>query len=398
MNQIKQFYRKMYKQIAFYWVWFKRWRKSKHIKVNPRKIVFLTINNMYTCNPKYIAEELLKRNLDYELVWMTTKKVIVDNHFFPKGITLRFINTPEAFIDIMSAKVINDNGFKYQEGHYLPKLPGQIYIETWHGSLGLKRFGAKYDSVKTRVKAAKRCGKLTDFCISNSDFETNLVYHGEFWPTASVWKVGHPRNDILINANSNEQKELKQKICEIYQIDEKKKIALYAPTFRDDMSEGYYQIELYLLQQTLKRRFSGEWHIMIRYHFISRNLAVTIQENDYVTNVTNYTDMQELLAITDVGITDYSSWICDFVLTKKPAFLFATDISAYENERGFYYPLKTTPFPLATSNDELMENILNFDEKSYVEKCDNFIAEKGCEENGSAAFETVNKIIQLMEQ
>ena len=45
-----------------------------------------------------------------------------------------------------------------------------------------------------------------------------------------------------------------------------------------------------------------------------------------------------------------------------------------------------------------MENILNFDEKSYVEKCDNFIAEKGCEENGSAAFETVNKIIQLMEQ
>ena len=108
--------------------------------------------------------------------------------------------------------------------------------------------------------------------------------------------------------------------------------------------------------------------------------------------------MQELLAITDVGITDYSSWICDFVLTKKPAFLFATDISAYENERGFYYPLKTTPFPLATSNDELMENILNFDEKSYVEKCDNFIAEKGCEENGSAAFETVNKIIQLMEQ
>ena len=44
------------------------------------------------------------------------------------------------------------------------------------------------------------------------------------------------------------------------------------------------------------------------------------------------------MLIADVGITDYSSWICDYLLTKKTGFIFATDMQNYNTERGFYYP------------------------------------------------------------
>ena len=92
----------------------------------------------------------------------------------------------------------------------------------------------------------------------------------------------------------------------------------------------------------------------------------------------------------------YSSWICDFVLTRRPAFFFATDLQDYYTERGFYYPLETTPFPLAQSNDELQKYILEFDEEEYREECEAFIKDKGCVDDGHAAKRIVEKIKEII--
>ena len=47
-------------------------------------------------------------------------------------------------------------------------------------------------------------------------------------------------------------------------------------------------------------------------------------------DATRYDDMQELLAAADAVISDYSSLMFDYGLTKRPCFQFATDIAAYE--------------------------------------------------------------------
>ena len=82
--------------------------------------------------------------------------------------------------------------------------------------------------------------------------------------------------------------------------------------------------------------------------------------------------MQELLCVSDVLITDYSSVMFDFSLSKKPCFLFATDIDDYKNDRNFYFDFRELPFLLAESNDSLAENILDFNLKSYVTALDDF--------------------------
>ena len=46
--------------------------------------------------------------------------------------------------------------------------------------------------------------------------------------------------------------------------------------------------------------------------------------------------------------------------------IYATDIELYNNERGFCYPLETTPFPIATNNDELAAQVAAFDEEKYL--------------------------------
>lgn len=108
--------------------------------------------------------------------------------------------------------------------------------------------------------------------------------------------------------------------------------------------------------------------------------------------------MQELLAIADVGITDYSSWCCDYVLTGRPCFIYARDLESYNTERGLYYPLEETPFPIATNNEELEKNILDFNETNYLADRDCFLRARGCWEDGNAAEKVVEKIRRIIEE
>ena len=91
--------------------------------------------------------------------------------------------------------------------------------------------------------------------------------------------------------------------------------------------------------------------------------------------------MQELLVAADAGVTDYSSWIFDYVLSGKPGFLIEIGLDEFKEQRGFYYPIETTPFPIAKNSTELAKCIKNFDEDKY----------------GHASERIVAKIKELME-
>ena len=115
-------------------------------------------------------------------------------------------------------------------------------------------------------------------------------------------------------------------------------------------------------------------------------------------NAGEYSDIQELLSCTEVGITDYSSWICDYLLTGRPGFLFAADMEKYEQkDRDFFYPLSSMPYPLALNNAELVQNILHFENLGFKEKCRAFLAEKGCMDDGHAAERIVDFIEEIRE-
>lgn len=82
-------------------------------------------------------------------------------------------------------------------------------------------------------------------------------------------------------------------------------------------------------------------------------------------DASNYPDMQELLYAADVLITDYSSSMWDFSLTRRPCFLYATDLNYYDLDRGFYSDIHTWPYPLAESNSALIKNIKQFNNDQY---------------------------------
>lgn len=362
---------------------------SRHTEVVPNQVMFRTYQDKYTCNPKYVCEELLRHHPDWRIIWVYSKKTGEDFSAFPKEVELVEVYTYRFYEAMAQSKYWIDNAHNFTwEG--FPKKKEQILINLWHGSLGLKRIDAASDTNVKRQKAGKRAGKITNYCIANSAFEAD-VFRTSYWPHTPCLFYGHARNDIFF---SKERMDLaKQNICETYSIPPDSNILLYAPTFRDDKTNhSCYQLDYDSIRHALETRFGGTWVILQRFHYHTKK--VKYKKKAYLYDATSYCDMQELAAAADVALTDYSSWICDFVLTRRPGFLYTPDLEEYTKERGFYYPLTDTPFPLASHMDGVLNNILHFNEEQYLTKVEAYLKRLGCVEDGHAA----EKIMQLLTQ
>lgn len=373
-------------------------------EVVPNRIVFANFQGNYSCNPKYICEELIKRKLPVEIYWFTKSNVDNAQKSFPKGVTLVEYGSVEAFLALASSRIWIDNAFNCIWKN-VSKKDNQVFIETWHGSMGLKRINSESVGDKYWSNRAKASRELIDYCISDSSFETE-VFRSSHWPNNNILEYGHPRNDILFKKQTREQRMgILEKIGVIHydrwtgELLEKDvddiRICLYAPTFRDGETSTF-NLDYDKLTQSLEKRYGHKWLIARRLH--RKNIDGDRVNSSKVVDVTDYVDMQELMVIADAGITDYSSWICDYVLTGKPGFIYAPDLAKYESTRGFYYPLETTPFPIAQTEEELQQNIIDFDNEKYQEDAERFLKDRGCYEDGHASERVVDLIEKIINE
>lgn len=368
--------------------------------IQPGKIVFDNYRgNGFGCNTKYVARELIKRGdaEKYDLVWLVSQTDLERGELPPQIRAVRY-GSLKSFFELATAKVWVSNYHKiYFAQCGLRKRKDQFFIQMWHGSLGIKMIEnhvAILTQEKRWLRAAIASSRMTDFWISNSDFETN-VYKSAFWGVTDEKTLlyGHPRNDVFFD---DRMMALARHKVDCFYGTDGKKLLLYAPTFREDYRTDCYRLDYIGLVHHLKSRFGGEWAVLARLHPRVKELANEILPPAAgIVDATRYADMQELLAAADCLITDYSSCAFDFMLTRRPVFLFATDVKEYDVERGFYYPLEATPFPLAQENVELMKNIDAFDKAAYLLKVEAFLAEKGCIEDGHASERVADLIERL---
>jgi len=363
----------------------------KNIKIDENKITFITFQGRYECNPKAICEEIIKQKLPYKLVWIAKKDDFNNLEQYPKELKIVLHNSIESYKELASSKIIIMNATELINLNY-KKRKGQIYIQTWHGSMGFKRLYT--DNRSKWRKNAFKLGTQTEYIVTNSDFETK-VYRETYWKDTPLLEYGHARNDILIN-KGKEYDEASLKVRKLYNIPKNKKIVLWAPTFRNDLTYKHYMLDYNKLKECLKNKYNCDFEILVRFHYKLMEQKVPKNFFDGVVNANEYPDIQDLLCASDVGITDYSSWMCDYVLTKKPGFLYTPDIDYYDKERGFYYPLETTPFGASKTQEELFERINNFDQNKYNKEVDKFLKDRGCFEKGNASVRIVEKIKELM--
>jgi CDP-glycerol glycerophosphotransferase len=280
-------------------------------------------------------------------------------------------------------------------------------VNTWHGGGAYKKVGfanynsekeRKYWRSKMRMKFGDTTGKNVTWFISSCKAFSDVMHESYRIAYNKYLSVGMPRNDIFFRANTDLIISLKNKL----NISMNTGIVLYAPTHRSNVNHSldvmncainYLNIDMII--NILKERFKKEFVCLFRGHpgFLSKlQCSGTI-------NVSSYNDMQELLLIADVLITDYSSSIWDFSLTKKPCFLFTPDLDLYlSHDRGFYTPIEEWPYPFARTNEELCNNIMNFDQLKHEAKIKKHHEDLGSYEQGTATSKVTELLQKIFEK
>lgn len=372
--------RKIYKIYDFF---------SLHDRVNPKKIVFSNYyGSGYGDNPKYIAEYIMDNNLDYQLYWLVdnSKK---QSSTLPKNIKQISYFSFNAMRELSTAAIWIDN---CRKSFFPKKKKNQIYIQTWHGSLPIKKIEADAPNLPERyVDFAKKDSRVIDVILSGSEFKSN-IYKTRFWYDGLILNIGTPRSDIFFNKDKIAFAD--NKVRKYFEIDSNTRVLLYAPTFRKSYSLEIYKLNYDKILQNVKAIYPDDWCIITRLHPNLQKYSEDLQLPANVINATLYPDMQELLCVSDIVISDYSGLMFDFYLMNKPVFLYCPDLIEYRlQDRDLYFDIEELPFPLANNLNELISNIINFSNDKYRNDIGLFKRKIGLCEKGNSCKALFNWIL-----
>ena len=338
----------------------------------------------YSCNPRYLTEYLLENNPEFEIFWVF--KGNVDTSGVDKRIKCVLYKSLRYFLLVNTAEFFITNARTDPYRIYWHKRKGQKYVMLWHGGVALKRIEKDAESQLSYsyLKKAKIDSKVCDLMVSGCRFQTSLLKE-KFWYDGEILERGIPRNDVFFDKARHP--EMRERICRKYGISPDSRIVLYAPTFRRNKSIEPYRIDWSRVVPELRKIYGTEKvSVLLRLHpnLIGKADASSLVNDESVIDVTRYHDMQELLCVSDLLITDYSSSMFDITMLKKPCMLYATDIEKYN--RGYYFDFAELPFPLARNEEELIGNIRTFDSAAYDESVESFFEKHiGLCEDGNAS-------------
>jgi len=279
---------------------------------------------------------------------------------------------------LLRAKVVIvcSSGWMRKSKYYLSFRAKKIQL--WHG-ISLKKMElahlqiAEYiSSLKGKFDNAIR-GKFInhDLVISPSEFYTKNVFSKAF-RAKDFLESGYPRNDIFFNDHDNELIFLGSDKTTISKINELRasghKIILYAPTFRDTGGNAITDGALNLDALSL---FAEKHRVIFvfKYHSVANDVC----DQGRYTNILEYDnsrDIQPLLRLSDILITDYSSVYMDYLLLDKPIIFFNYDYEKYtQKDRELFFDYDwITPGPKCCSQDSLEKTLTDY----IVEQKDDF--------------------------
>ena len=234
------------------------------------------------------------------------------------------------------------------------KKPGQILLDTWHGT-PLKGLGRSIRDNPHTIGNVQRIFLMSDYLLYPNRFTFDKMR--EDYMIAPFFKgkyviSGYPRNDILFDhqaaASVREQLGLSEK-----------RVAVFMPTWKEcngEDEERYHSRMLTDALEALDRSADDHVVVIAKLHHLA---AGSIDFSAYRRVIPFPADFEtyEVLAAADCLITDYSSVLFDFADTGRKIILYAYDSQQYQNTRSMYFPIEELPFPIVTDPMSLVDEV-----------------------------------------
>jgi len=343
----------------------------------------------YSDNPRAIHEELVRREVPLEHVWVARDAMFSA----PAGATVVRDGSREHYEAMAEARFIVTNDH-FPE--WFSRRPDQVCLQTWHGT-PLKRLGFDMPEVRKSIRRAKqRWGEQAEnwqYLLSPNHFSTPIL-QGAYALESELLETGYPRIDRLIRGDRDEAgRQVRQRLG----IPDGVRAILYAPTYRDHIVDGRgrYRLDMHLDVEALRSAVGRDSVFLFRKHHRISDVAPATADG-FVRDVSGYGDASELLLAADVLVTDYSSMMFDFANTGRPMLFFTYDLESYRDQvRGFYFDFaEQAPGPLLRTSGELAAALADADSlrEQYADRYADFVASY-CElDDGLAAERVVDRV------
>lgn len=342
--------------------------RAIYCKYGPERYLHIWV--LQSRNPDFIPEEyrnkknirFIRRNTRDYCRWLTQANYLVNNSTFPL---------------------------------YYQKKAGQVYMNTWHGT-PLKSMGRDIPGHHTDIKNVQRNFLHADYLLSANTHMTAEMYLRSYQLQGlyegAVAETGSPRVDLTLHCD---RKAFLKRLARAGVYTDRK-IILYAPTWKgSEVSQPEVEAETLLCAlRTMERGAGGGAQLLLKAHpFLYDALKDIPEVKSYL--VPDYLDANELLGVTDVLITDYSSIFFDFLVTGRPVIFYIPDAEKYKKSRGIYFDLNELPGPVCRTAAETAASLgsLGGIRAAYRDKYADMKARFCAFEDGKAADRAANLLL-----
>ncbi len=280
--------------------------------------------NGMLCNPEAIFRALLRSDDlgELEHVWALenlTEHTAVTAEFAGNA-RVRFVerDTPAYYSALATSKyLINNSTFPPQFG----KREGQIYVNTWHGT-PIKAMGYDMPGGGIDTRNIARNFLSADYLLASNEavaemyltaYKMRNIFRGR------IVQEGSPRVDRQFLTEEQRAQVRARLNSRGVTVDPEQQVVLYAPTWKGNFYAPTNDIrqlrarvaELSQQLDTSKYRLLLKVHQHVyKFAMAHKDMREILVPNDIPTN--------EVLAATDVLVTDYSSIFIDFLATGRP--------------------------------------------------------------------------------
>lgn len=329
------------------------------VKTNPKRIVLTSFHGKgYRGNTKVIFEQLVDHPY-FQPVWLSTDRIIVANIRGTYG--EKYANEIHSFKGLLllgqSAATLFTHGTSDFPFIYIPR--SSVRIQTYHGLPTKKGEFLRPNDQKPgffHTLILNYRFKPISYFLSSSPIVTEIYASRFGLPKNRFLEIGYPAYDELIHRGISNKN-----VAHIWpEAPESEHLILYAPTFRKKNKTKWFPFEDYDIYEIADFLEKNNTLLALRSH-----PNETLQFDNYQKISARFVnasqkqveDINTLIKLCDVILTDYSSVYIEGLLRDIPAIFIPYDIESYERGNPLPYE-RVTPGPKVSTQTQLLESLL----------------------------------------
>ena len=269
-------------------------------------------------------------------------------------------------------------------------------FQLWHACGAFKTFGYTRLGKQGGTLQESPSHKNYDYVTVSSSGVRKWYAEGFGISTDHVYATGVPRTDVFFDKEYKER--IRNYLYEAYPQCKSKKVILFVPTFRGETrTDAYYPMEKFDLEHLLSG-ISEDYLVIIKHHpFVKEKHKIPEKYADRVLDLSEESEVNDLLFITDLIITDYSSVVFEASLLNIPMLFYTFDLHSYIRDRDFYFDFESfVPGRICSQLEEIetaiqKEEFYHYKVRAFAEKHFDHLDGKASERVAGLIYRAVNK-------